>query len=602
MPENIDSVPWQTLQTAYEKGAELPKFLKKLSSRSEKVRGKALFDLREEIAHQGQIEPNAAAAVAPFLVELIEDPKTQGRARLCCLLGDLACWGSSFNYLIGPVPSPFEPIAHGVIDAHADLWRSLLESDEAGVAAAVALVVAFAGDPLPWLSTLMKATGATDALARTSALLALHVLARRGVDVPVAPFVLALSEDNALLKSAALIGIALLEPGRLTALEHAEATRLAAPHAPLEELGWADGHLDYWVAEAVAEAAAASGHVEVLWNLVDVRSGALPGPGYIAVRLAQAVLKPYSGPRLRRPEELEPATRQFLVELCRRSLVNQSVRDLVYSIGLFSWVPALRRLLSLEKQGPLDQQVEGEPLWRIFNDHLNGRLDFQTLANAVDASFPNQADLLSLLHDVATGYPVALEWPIPKPLPSVRADPYSLIVKLIDGRVAPEALSQELRQGRGDVMWVGALMGALAHSADADAIASDPAILAKFLDAADTLTAFRPIRTAVEAMGPGLRWRVLSKLTFYQRPNTDTGGVVYRGGWNFVDLVPAEHGADWVLDALEKCEPESIPIEKLALAELSFGAIWEQKVNARRSRLAPHQLDALERAHDIAER
>jgi hypothetical protein len=147
MLEGLDSVAWDKIPTAYDKGAQLPKLIKKLSSRSESVRDKALFDIREEIAHQGQIEPEAALAVAPFLIELIESPKVQGRDGLIRLLGDLACEGSSINWIVTPVVQAFEPLSKKFIDPHRELWTELLVHSDEHLVAATAFVVAFAAEP-----------------------------------------------------------------------------------------------------------------------------------------------------------------------------------------------------------------------------------------------------------------------------------------------------------------------------------------------------------------------------------------------------------------------------------------------------------------------
>ena len=109
MLEGLGSVAWEKIPTAYDRGAQLPKLIKKLSSRSESVREKAYFELREEIAHQGHVQPEAALAVAPFLVELIQSSKVQDRDRLLWLLGDLAvfCRGAwDLLDLAPPGPGP----------------------------------------------------------------------------------------------------------------------------------------------------------------------------------------------------------------------------------------------------------------------------------------------------------------------------------------------------------------------------------------------------------------------------------------------------------------------------------------------------------------
>jgi len=614
MLEGLDSVAWDKVPTAYDKGAQLPKLIKKLSSRSESVRDQAYFDLREEIAHQGQIEPDAALAVVPFLIELIQAPKVQERDRLLWLLGDLASEGSSINWIATPVVRPFEPLAKSFIEPYGEMWARLLQDSDEKIVAATSLVVAFATDPQPWYAPLVAVSASPSALGRASALLALEVLSRRGVSVSVSVFRDAYALPDALTMSAALIGIARLDPSSLDQADYVRAISLA--RAPIvEHLPWADGLLDYWLTIAIAEAASTEGKSEVLWKLIDARDGALPGPGELAILLAKRALKPYSGPRLRTSEELDEDTRTLLGELCVRTLIGSDVERLAWHAGLFDSAADLARLLGLNNAGPLDRLLGKEPLWRIFNDQLNGRVAFDALATAVDAAC-EKADPLDVLYDAATGYRIALEWPIVGEglSPARFALVTDTIARLLTRKTAPEAWSAEIRilrpapgkyntslPRRPQPGWLAALLLALARSTLAGLLESDAAIHEQFQDIADSSSkhSVATARLLLSGLAPELRWRLTSSVPFYQSTGSFNQSVFYRGGWDLLDLAPPGPGSDWVLDALEKCEPDTIPVERLALAEATFGSVWQEKVAARAAHFAPHQLAALERAHEL---
>lgn len=617
MLESLTSVAWDAIPTAYEKGVQLPKLIKKLSSRSESVRDKAFFDLREEIAHQGQVEPDAALAVAPFLIELIQAPKAQDRDRLLWLLGDLASGGSSINWIATPVVRPFEALAKTCVDSHGELWAKLLADSDEKVVAATTLVVAFATDPERWRAPLVALGASPSALGRASALLALEILSRRSVAVPVSVFRSALANSDPLTRSAALIGLARLEPSTLDAADYDLAISLARAPA-VEHLPWADGLLDYWLTVAIAEAASAQGKSEVLWKLIDARAGALPGPGELATPLANRVLKPYSGPRLRTSEELDEDARTLLGELCVRSLVGKDIETLAWHAGLFDSAADLARLLGLSNSGPLDRVIGNEPLWRLFNDQLNNRIGFDALAAAVDTACA-QGDAFDLLYDAATGYRIALQWPIvDQPLSPERfALVTDTIARLLARCTAPDAWAAEIRvlrpapgkynttlPRRPEAGWLKALLLALARSSLGSLLESDAAVHEQFKATADN-SSKHSVAVAcllLAEIAPDQRWRLMSRIPFYQSWSSTNQNVFYRGAWDLLDLAPPEPGSDWVLDALEKCEPETIPVDRLALAEATFGAVWQEKVAARKAGFAPHQLEALERARQLNQR
>ncbi len=285
MLDRLNAVPWDTLATVYQRGSDLPKLLKKLTSRSESVRQQAMFDLREELLHQGHVMPEAAAAVAPFLMEFVQAPKMSERAAALRMLADMAAWGSTFHYLTGAVGEPFRDLIASVIDPHPQAWRSLLRDADPRVVAATTAVVAFASSGGDWVEPLSQLASSGDPLVRCSALLALHVLGKRGVNVEAAPFAAAMSSSDRLVESAALIGLTRADPSRLDDEAFLQAAELAEPRPPVEGLPWGDGHLDHLVAQAVSAVALAAQRLDVVWLFIDARSGALLGSHELAAEL-----------------------------------------------------------------------------------------------------------------------------------------------------------------------------------------------------------------------------------------------------------------------------------------------------------------------------
>ncbi len=287
-------------------------------------------------------------------------------------------------------------------------------------------------------------------------------------------------------------------------------------------------------------------------------------------------------------------------------MLTRAMEPVLHRAGLFPSLAPLARLLGVAGQGPLDAIVDTEPLWRSFNDHLNGRLGMAELEKSVDHMACEADDLFELMFDVVTGYPVALLWPISERGDANLAGGCEVASSLLARGISRERIAAELREPRTGKpqhplvhLWVTALLLALARTSDAELLVRDPELHERFLHAADTTASWsiEIARRVVELQSADLRWQLVKTLPFYQHWSSLDRRRVVRGAWSFTDFVPAvPEAAEWLLDALEQCEPEATPIDRLAEGIAHLGEAWTQAFDQRRSRLAPHQLEAAAQA------
>lgn len=146
MLETLDDVPWSDLGHA----GDVPAALRALLSDDADVRKKALWSLNSSIVHQGTRYEVSAQAV-PFLLEMVADPTTPGRAALIELLVTLAI-GNDESYLPDGFPVDELRAAGGAdsLDEDQDRVQARIELDAyAAVEAGVPLFVSLLDDADP---------------------------------------------------------------------------------------------------------------------------------------------------------------------------------------------------------------------------------------------------------------------------------------------------------------------------------------------------------------------------------------------------------------------------------------------------------------------
>jgi hypothetical protein len=95
MLEDLEKIPWDTLQHAYGPAADVPRLIHDLASDSYDVYISALYGLYGNIYHQGSLYEATAYAV-PFLTELAQCPEIHERHHL---LKYLKCLGEGGSHL-----------------------------------------------------------------------------------------------------------------------------------------------------------------------------------------------------------------------------------------------------------------------------------------------------------------------------------------------------------------------------------------------------------------------------------------------------------------------------------------------------------------------
>jgi hypothetical protein len=87
--DELDQVPWSTLEHAYGPATDVPALIRDLSSAHKEKREKAIYELHGNIWHQGTVYEATAYAV-PFLVGLLFTNKPENRVDILLLLAEIA--------------------------------------------------------------------------------------------------------------------------------------------------------------------------------------------------------------------------------------------------------------------------------------------------------------------------------------------------------------------------------------------------------------------------------------------------------------------------------------------------------------------------------
>lgn len=180
MLEDLDQVPWETLEHAYGTAEDVPGILKQLLSLDKKTRAGAYYQLYGNIFHQGTRYP-ATPYVVPFLIELCADPTVPDRFQALTLWGSLITgyfsiqerpiWGDGEQTYYGSEAQgsdddPYTVALHEIyresLKGHGVLC-DLLDDDDPGVRAGAAWVLAclptMAVSSLPRLESRIEPVG-----------------------------------------------------------------------------------------------------------------------------------------------------------------------------------------------------------------------------------------------------------------------------------------------------------------------------------------------------------------------------------------------------------------------------------------------------------
>ncbi|MGW4027936.1 hypothetical protein ACWEFL_01235 [Streptomyces sp. NPDC004838] len=146
MFEGIDEVDWAALEHAYGPAEDVPGLLHGLASADPEMRELALDGLYATVHHQGDVY-DATLACIPFLLELAGDPSVPDRGGIVELLTSIGGIDLDGDDELDPEDEEFEyaanyAMAASAVTAGADVFLSLVDSDDRGVRLAVPLALA----------------------------------------------------------------------------------------------------------------------------------------------------------------------------------------------------------------------------------------------------------------------------------------------------------------------------------------------------------------------------------------------------------------------------------------------------------------------------
>ncbi|MCY1057588.1 hypothetical protein [Nannocystis sp. SCPEA4] len=130
MLENLDTVDWAHVHHAYGEAADTPEFLRMLLDGDPERRQRAYRHLCVTLLEDG-LRNQATAAAAPFLVELIGDPRTPDRSRLIDML--TCSVAGTFSIASPPILDDGTPDVHPIL-------REIYRAAEAAVPYCLELV------------------------------------------------------------------------------------------------------------------------------------------------------------------------------------------------------------------------------------------------------------------------------------------------------------------------------------------------------------------------------------------------------------------------------------------------------------------------------
>ncbi len=344
----VDAISWGEIQDAYGAATKVPSLLRAVARGDEK----ALADLTDRIAHQGLATP-AAVPVAPFLLELAEAKPTD---ELLILLADLACGGSHVNVPLGNTPrEELPPELVPFRDALVERWtlfRDALADKSADLRAAGALGLGFLPEKAEEAAATLRARIPKEksGVVLSTALLALSELVDASADAE--PFTKHRAKD---VQLAALIARA---KGQPTNAEHQlELITKVAPdiQKPGGKCPFNEGRLAQYGLSVALDALGKAGASAALAKAMQLVGWMPLVPHILKAALPKAEDLPYAR------SELPDGAADLLMPLAREVAKAQSYNP--YTLerwGLLS----LPRLLSVVPPRTLDEEMDGEPVWR----------------------------------------------------------------------------------------------------------------------------------------------------------------------------------------------------------------------------------------------
>ncbi|MCB9581979.1 MAG: hypothetical protein H6717_33405 [Polyangiaceae bacterium] len=348
MLDGVDAIAWGEIQDAYGAATKVPSLLRAVSKGDEK----ALADLTDRIAHQGLSTP-AAVPAAPFLLELAQAKPTD---ELLVLLTDLACGGSHVNVPLGKTPReelPSELVSfRDALVEHWTLFRDALSDKNADLRAAAALGLGFLPEKAEEATAALRARIPKEksGVVLSTALLALSELGDASAEAE--PFAKHRAKD---VQLAVLIARAKGQPA--DAELQLELIAKVAPDVqkPGGKCPFNEGRLAQYGLAVALDALGRAGASAALSKAMKLVGWMPLVPHILKAALPKTKTLPYAR------SELPEGAAELLMPLAEEVAKAQSYNPYTLeSWGLLS----LPRLLGLTPPRTLDEEIDGEPVWR----------------------------------------------------------------------------------------------------------------------------------------------------------------------------------------------------------------------------------------------
>lgn len=125
MLEGLDEINWSQLHRAFGDANDVPNWIRALLYKDKQIRDNAIYELSENLQHQGTVY-EASFYALPFLLELLNSPHTPDKPAIAMLVADMGNnSGGPFDYEFG---SKTEEIYRKALEVEADKGRKYAES------------------------------------------------------------------------------------------------------------------------------------------------------------------------------------------------------------------------------------------------------------------------------------------------------------------------------------------------------------------------------------------------------------------------------------------------------------------------------------------
>ncbi|MEZ4666578.1 MAG: hypothetical protein R3E39_01440 [Anaerolineae bacterium] len=130
MLDGLDSINWTHYCHAYGSAADIPSLIRALTSPDNEVRGRACYNLMNNLAHQGT-RWEASHFAVPFLCELVKDTSTPDRSSVMTCMFRIALGDNWLDDSTLPYPSRrFDPVQSMVSAEYHHITATMFDTED----------------------------------------------------------------------------------------------------------------------------------------------------------------------------------------------------------------------------------------------------------------------------------------------------------------------------------------------------------------------------------------------------------------------------------------------------------------------------------------